>query len=62
MKKPPSDEGGGKIEDFDGGREPQKVSFLCENSANLQLFSPSVAYGDSSLIRGSCFYAIKFLH
>ena len=40
---PPSDEGGGKIFDFDGGRD----------SFTVHSISPSVCYADSSLVRGS---------
>ncbi len=41
--KPPSDEGGGKTEGFDGGREMALISRV----------SPSVSFADSSLVRGS---------
>ena len=50
---PPSDEGGGKPKGFDGGRDAtglRKAGYPEQTGCE---FSPSVAYGDSSLVRGS---------
>ena len=50
---PPSDEGGGKPKGFDGGRDAtglRKAGYPEQTDCE---FSPSVAYGDSSLVRGS---------
>ena len=50
---PPSDEGGGKPEGFDGGRDTASVKKAgCPEQTGCE-FSPSVACGDSSLVRGS---------
>ena len=50
---PPSDEGGGKPEGLDGGRDRAAYGEAgCSEGACCE-FSPSVACGDSSLVRGS---------
>ena len=50
---PPSDEGGGKPEGFDGGRDTAGLRKVrCPEYTGCE-FSPSVACGDSSLVRGS---------
>ena len=50
---PPSDEGGGKPGGFDGGRDTASVKKAgCPEQMGCE-FSPSVACGDSSLVRGS---------
>ena len=50
---PPSDEGGGKPEGLDGGRDRAAYGEAgCAEGACCE-FSPSVACGDSSLVRGS---------
>ena len=50
---PPSDEGGGKPEGFDGGRDTASLRKAgCPEQMDCE-FSPSVACGDSSLDRGS---------
>ena len=50
---PPSDEGGGKPEGLDGGRDTVSLrKGGCPEYAGCE-FSPSVACGDSSLVRGS---------
>ncbi len=49
--KPPSDEGGGKNRKiFDGGRD--KTAFR-SGMVSSNIFSPSVCFADSSLVRGS---------
>ena len=50
---PPSDEGGGKPGGFDGGRDTAGLRKVrCPEDTGCE-FSPSVACGDSSLVRGS---------
>ena len=50
---PPSDEGGGKPGGFDGGRDTAGLrKGRCPEDTGCE-FSPSVACGDSSLVRGS---------
>ena len=50
---PPSDEGGGKPEGFDGGRDMASLEKAeCPEQIDCE-FSPSVACGDSSPLRGS---------
>ena len=50
---PPSDEGGGKPEGFDGGRDTAGLRKVrCPEYTGCER-SPSVACGDSSLVRGS---------
>ena len=51
---PPSDEGGGKTEGFGGGRDAKNCFAFSKVVRKLStFFSPSVAYGTSSLVRGS---------
>ena len=48
----PSDEGA--VSEADWGRENlEGLCFLVKSGSNTNIFSPSVAYGASSLIRGS---------